>query len=192
VITNEYHPYLNDLNEPGLFIIEGVACAGEIKTCLTSTELNTAIMSCQRYKRVTPKLQRGAIVQRNKEDIARFVDHRPYFIFAFESQLTIDTIQKTLEDNFNENKIPIVEQIDAVFCLDRGTIINFGEGRGTLKYSTKTTKSVPGIVITRSGGPGMLADVMSWLSVCMTRIQLPYSPLVPYLIEDKPIKIESP
>ncbi len=169
-----------------------MACAGEIKTCLISKDLDPAIQNCQRYKRLTPKLPKGTTTQGSDEDLARFVNHRPYFIFAFESQLTLVTIRKTLTDNYSQKQVPIVEQIDAVFCLDRGALLNFGEGRGALKYSTKTSDSVPGFVITRSGGDGTLVDVMSWLSVSMLRIQLPSSPLVPYLIEDKPSGAESP
>jgi len=54
IITNEYHPYLNDLKEPGLFIIEGVASAGEVKTNLNSNDVDTLIQSCIKYKTLAP------------------------------------------------------------------------------------------------------------------------------------------
>ena len=35
IVTNEYHPFLNDLSTPSVFIIEGVSCAGEVKSDLS-------------------------------------------------------------------------------------------------------------------------------------------------------------
>jgi hypothetical protein len=187
VITREYHPYINSPNEPGLYLIEGVACAGEVKTQLTSTELRTTIENCRKYKRLKPSIDRGASVMSNPEDIDRFINHRPFFLFAFESQVTLDFIGQTMAAFYKEHKVDIPEQIDAVFCLDRGSIINFGRGTGTLKYATETAPSVPGLVATRNEARGALIDFMSWLSVCTPRLRLTQSPLVYYLVPEGPM-----
>jgi len=90
IITNPNHPYINDLKEPGLFLIEGVAAAGEVKTNLSSTDVDTLIQSCMTYKKLEIIHQPGTrISSTTHSDIERFVKHRPYFIFAFESQITI-------------------------------------------------------------------------------------------------------
>lgn len=190
IITNEYHPYLNNLKEPGLFIIEGVACAGEVKTNLSSNDINVIINSSIRYKQLTPQVQEGASVFGNKSDIHRFIEHRPYFLFAYESQLTIETIHKKLITHYRENNIPIEHQVDGVFCLDRGSIINFGDGKGALVFLTPEKKSLPGLVITRNKGAEMLLDFMSWLSVSIPKYTLPNSPLSQYLINTIPTNNE--
>ena len=186
VITNEYHPYLNDLKESGLFIIEGVACAGEVKTNLGSTDIDTLIQSCIKFKSLKPLNQKGSMVHASKADIQRFIEHRPYFIFAYQSQLTIETIHSKLNGYYLQNSTPIEQQIDGVFSLDRGSIINFGDGNGMLKYSTKEKNSNPGIIITKMGNKGILLDFMSWLSVSIYRYFLPNSPLIHYLIKYQP------
>jgi hypothetical protein len=187
IITNPHHPYINDLKEPGLFLIEGVAAAGEVKTNLNSVDLDNIITSCISYKKLKIIHQAGAQIYSNASDIKRFIDHRPYFLFAFESQLTIETIHSKLCDFYAKHSTPIEEQIDAVFCLDRGAIVNFGDGKGALKWSTTELDSVPGIHITESSADNILLSFLSWLSIAIQRITLPYSPLVDYLIPKKPL-----
>ncbi len=187
IITNSDHPYLNDLKDPGLFIIEGVSCCGEVKTNLSSKDIDTLIQSCITYKNLAPKSQKGSSVYGNNSDINRFVNHRPYFLFAFESQLKIEKINEKLNAYYKQHNTPVVQQIDAVFCLDRGAIINFGDGKGSFQYSTMSKKSVPGLVITKYNGEETLIELMSWLSISMLKITLPSSPLIPYLIGDKPM-----
>ncbi|ELB2172868.1 MULTISPECIES: DUF6602 domain-containing protein [Vibrio] len=192
IITNEYQPYINDLKEPGLFIIEGVSCVGEVKSNLNSNDVDTLIQSCIRYKNLSPEIQKGAMIYGNESDIKRFVSKRPYFIFAFESQLTIDTISKKISNYYSENNTPINMQIDGVFCLDRGAIINFGDGKGSLQYSTMEKRSLPGIHVTRRDGSEVLLDLLSWLSASMQKISMPTSPLISYLVKNVPMNPDAP
>lgn len=145
----------------------------------------TLIQSCITYKKLLPVVQKGATCYGSKEDIERYIEHRPYFIFAFESQLTIDTISNKLNSYYSANKIPVHQQIDGVFCLDRGSIINFGDGKGSLQYLTIDGKSIPGIIVTRNTPSGVLLDIISWLSTCIIKYSLPNSPLTLYLIKMK-------
>jgi hypothetical protein len=46
VITNEYHPFLNDLATPGIFFIEGVLCVGEVKSVLTGDPSIGGLRAC--------------------------------------------------------------------------------------------------------------------------------------------------
>ncbi|GAD88970.1 hypothetical protein VHA01S_013_00070 [Vibrio halioticoli NBRC 102217] len=180
IITNEYHPTLNDLSGPEMFIIEGVACVGEVKTKLNSQDIDTLIQSCITYKSLKPELQDGMSVHGNRSDIFRFVDHRPYFIFAFESQLAIATIHQKLRDYYLENGTPVEQQIDAVFCLDRGTIWNFGDGTGSYQYKVSNI-SQPGLHITNQTNDGVLFDLMSWISSVIPRYTYPRAPIQRYL-----------
>jgi hypothetical protein len=180
IITNEYHPTLNDLSGPEMFIIEGVACVGEVKTKLNSQDIDTLIQSCITYKSLEPELPDGMTVHGNPSDIFRFVDHRPYFIFAFESQLIIETIEQKLRNYYAQNSTPIEHQIDAVFCLDRGTIWNFGDGKGSYQYKSSNV-SLPGLHITNQTNDGVLFDLMSWISSVIPRYTYPKSPIQRYL-----------
>ncbi|MFK8010664.1 MAG: DUF6602 domain-containing protein [Marinicellaceae bacterium] len=184
IITNSYHPYLNDLKEPGLFIIEGVSCAGEVKTNLASKDIVKLIESCIAFKKLTPKISKGTQISSNPSDIERFVQHRPYFVFAYKSQLKIETIQSQLIDYYNVNNIPISNQIDAVFCLDRGSIINFGDGKGSLKYKTQAQNSIPGFNMTSTNGSDSLIQLISWLSVSIKNLAFSSPPIIPYLINN--------
>jgi hypothetical protein len=94
IITNEYHPFLNDLSAPSVLIVEGVSCVAEVKSVLTGEELERALENSLSFKRLSVSVPKGATVYGNMEDISRFVDKRPSFLFAFESQLSISTIKE--------------------------------------------------------------------------------------------------
>lgn len=180
IITNEYHPTLNDLNGPETYIIEGVACVGEVKTQLNSQDVTTLIQSCITYKSLKPNHMNGMVVHSNPSDRNRFVDHRPYFLFVFESQLTISTIHQKLSDYYTQNNTPIEHQIDAVFCLDRGTIWNFGDGNGSFQWAVQNVLQ-PGLHVTRTTKDGVLFDLMSWVSSSLPHYTYPKPPIIQYL-----------
>ncbi len=114
-----------------------------------------------------------------KEDRIRFVEHRPYFLFVFESQLTINTIKQKLQDYYHKNSTPVTSQIDAVFCLDRGTIFNFGDGEGSFQYAVKDI-SQPGLIIDENTEK-VLFNLMTWFSM-LPKYSYPHSPLQMYLV----------
>lgn len=184
VITNEYHPFLNDLKQPEVFFIEGVVCVGEIKSVLTSEELKTTLEKCVAFKKLTPRIGVGTLVQGNKADIARFVEKRAYFLLAFQSQLKLNTVmEKIIEFNHN-NSLELNSQIDAVFLLDKGTIINFGDGEGSLKFKSHDGEWMGGInIIAEQRSP--LFELLSWLSIVNKKTIRFESVLVPYLFQNK-------
>jgi len=182
IIANEYQPYINDSKGPGLYIIEGVDCVGEVKTNLNSNDIETLMNSCMRYKKLTTNFI-GGLANFNKSDEKRFLTRKPYFVFVYKSQLKIETIHSKMVDFYSENNIPIEEQIDGFFCLDRGTIINFGDGKGSFHFRMKDNKSVPGIIITKNVGDGILGDLMTWLSATSHKVIYFSSPLTKYLLK---------
>lgn len=182
IIANENQPYINEIGTPGLYIIEGIDCAGEIKTNLNSNDILTIIKSCKRFKELQINFT-GGMSYFNKSDERRFVKRKPYFVFAFKSQMTIETIYKKLISYYQKNNIPIEFQIDGFFCLDRGTIINFGDGKGSFKwlYHNDNT-SAKGFVITKNNEEGILLELMTWLSSVIHKIIYYHSPLSKYLL----------
>lgn len=179
IVTNEYHPSLGRMNRPETFIVEGVAAVGEVKTNLNSNDINTLIQSCIKYKSITPTNVTGMTGFWNPFDRHRFVEHRPYFLFAFESQLSIDAIHQKLADYYKENLTPIENQIDALFFLDRGTIWNFGDGKGSFQHLINGVPQ-PGLYITNENKDGVLFDLMTWFSI-LPRCSYPHSPMQLYL-----------
>ena len=184
VVTNEHHPFLNDLPYPSVFICEGVACVGEVKSVLTSKDLNRVLVNTQTFKSLKIQIRSGATVYTNKEDLERFVDSRPFFLFAFESQLVIETIKQRIESWNTVNAVPLKHQLDAVFILSGGNLVNFGTGGGTFQFVTPKGESLGGYRSIRSKNEQPLMAFLSWISATMPRVSLPIPPILSYLVKD--------
>jgi len=164
VIAAEYHPFTYTAEAPGLFFIEGALGAGEVKSMLTSAELDRAIANSRRFKELVPIHSRGTIVQSNPSDLARFYDRRPWFLFAIESQLSIETICEKLEAGSGTDAGTRTDLVDAVFVLATGYVINFGDGAGAFKASSGGA-NVQGWGCWSGGN--VLATFLAWLSAVM-------------------------
>jgi len=184
IITNEYHPFLNDLSAPSVFIIEGVSCVAEVKSVLTSDELIRTLENSLSFKRLSVTLQKGATVFGNREDISRFVEKRPSFLFAFESQLSVGTIKERIEAWNKDHQLPIPQQMDAVFVLTGGSIINFGTGAGSLQFITPDGQSLSGYVFTDPSEDRPLISLLSWISASLPHFSLPSPPILNYFVKD--------
>ena len=184
IITNEYHPFLNDLSVPSVFIIEGVSCVAEVKSVLTGDELERALENSLSFKRLSVSNQKGAMVFGNMEDISRFVEKRPSFLFAFESQLSIGTIRERIEAWNQRHGLSVPQQIDAVFVLTGGSIVNFGSGKGTLQFITPEGQSLTGYIFEEPDEDRPLVSLLSWISASLPRFTLPHSPILDYLVPD--------
>lgn len=184
VITNEHHPFVNDLSNPTTFFIEGVAMAGEIKSVLTSDELEASLKVSKSFKELSLKIPKGAKVFSNEEDLKRFVNRRPFFLFSFESQLAPETVKTKVEEFNAANSIPFDQQIDGVFLLDRVSIINFGMGEGSFQFRTPDGKSLGGYIYQKPGTEDVLFSFLSWVSATIPKISLPSPPILHYLMKD--------
>ncbi|GGC97840.1 DUF6602 domain-containing protein [Pontibacillus salipaludis] len=183
VILNEYHPYLNDLANPSLFFIEGVAAVGEVKSNLSSKDLSDTLDKCTRFKQMHIDMQGHAFVVANDSDIKRFVMKRPFFLFIFASQLKLDTILEKIR-TYNEQKgLEVENQIDGVFALDRGTIFNVGDGEGSLGFKEKSDSSkLEGYISIEQGSDNnTLFNFLTFLSSSMPHLRLHYPIIREYL-----------
>ena len=163
IITNKYHPFLSDYNKPSIFFIEGVSCCGEVKFQLTSTELTNALNNCRKFKTLEPIID--ATITCNATDIEeleRFVDKRPYFIFCYESQLTLETVHKKVLEYNSQNGLTLKEQIDGIFLMDRGCIINMGNGKGSFRQAAANGNFLSGIVA--NNDDKVLPGFMRWMN----------------------------
>ncbi len=92
VIATEFHPGIIDPHSANLFFIEGLCGAGEIKTRLTTTELDSAVANCQSFKALKAKPVKSIFI--GSEGSFRLSS--PYFIFSMESDLSSQSIFERL------------------------------------------------------------------------------------------------
>ena len=184
VVANEDHPFTFTRDLPGLFFIEGVSAAGEVRSSLTSEGLEGALSSSVSFKKLETRHVVGEMIHTNPSDRARFYRCPPWFLMAFESQLSLPTIHSRIVEFEKTHSVEQNRLADAFFVLGAGSAINFGDGEGTLKFARSDGKSVPGWVVRKSDS--VLYDLLSWLSAVMPRVLRPSPILVGYLVAEKP------
>lgn len=163
VIVDENHPFTFTQGNPGLFFIEGVCAAGEVKTNLTSVELEKALKNACQFKELEINAPEGTTIYGPD----RFYARPPWFLVTFESQLTLSSIEAKLKEFERENSVKFDRMADAVFVLDQGRVINFGEGKDNLKFMTPDGTSRGGWIWQESDC--VLFQFLSWLSAVMPR-----------------------
>jgi hypothetical protein len=168
VIVSEDHPFTFTSDLPGLFFIEGVCAAGEVKTNLTSTELKKVLENSCQFKQLEMDIGKGTQAFANPSDIERFYKCPPWFLVAYESQLSLSHIQTGIEEFETENVVQSNRLLDAVFVLSKGWVINFGDGKGSLKFRTPEGISLGGWHWQNSDS--VLFDLLGWLSAAMPRM----------------------
>ena len=175
VITSEDHPFTFSDSQPGLFFIEGVCAAGEVKTVLNKQTLVDAMDKARQYKKLIMIPPAGAMIAAtNESDANRFYTTPPFFIFAFESQIDLEKIAEIVYQYDKDDYRPSFAA-DGIFVLGTGSILDLGDGKGTFQ--------LPGI----QGYAGMqtqtvLFDFLKWLTVTMPRMNGGSNLLVPYLL----------
>jgi len=168
VVVSEDHPFTFTRDLPGLFFIEGVCAAGEVKAILTSQELEKALKRSSKFKQLRMKPAEGNMTLTNPSDLDRFYRCPPWFLVAFESQLNLAGVENKIRQFQGGSTVEVNRLADAVFILDRGWLINFGDGQGSFKFRTPEGNSVQGWV--RKDSDSVLFDLLNWLSVVMPRM----------------------
>lgn len=183
VVANEEHPFTFTKDLPGLFFIEGVSAAGEVKAILTSDGLESALSSSLIFKKLEAGYGVGDMRVTNPSDAARFYRWPPWFLIAFESQMSLPTVHSQIIEFEKAHAVEQNRLADAVFVLGAGSVINFGDGAGGVKFGRPDGESVPGWVLPKSDC--VLYDLLSWLSGVMPRT-LRFAPiLADYLMPKK-------
>jgi hypothetical protein len=194
IIVGAGHPLIFHPEEHSLFLVEGILAAGEVKSILTkdlfvgTDKEKGALEKSSRFKKLTVKTtsgNRGAMSVRYSSTFLPFYVHRPYFLFAYESEMALETICKYVRDYDQEKKAKFDEQqqkkrdkdkeeanpfptLDAIFVLGKGWVINF-DGLGPIEG--RQVDEMTGWKFQSS--ETVLADMLSWLSVVMPREQSP-------------------
>ena len=173
VITNEYHVALtSDWSEAQTFIIESVECAAEIKSAINDVDtLRDFFEKARTFKKMFIEPDQGIEVRMQIDDTRRFVWRKPFFGFAFESQVSLDRIIQELS-SWDKELRPIERPVlDSFFVLNKGGFMHMGDGKGGLISLTEEGQRQTGYVRLREGGEQILTTLLLWLFATMPKIQ---------------------
>jgi hypothetical protein len=175
IVANEYQPIIYPETEPGIFFIEGVDAAGEVKSILTGDELDRAVANSKRFKTLKaldPIGMRMAI----PADLPRYHTRRPWFLFAYESQLNLETTAQRIQESAAKLGTEGDFQLDALFVLNRGVLINLGDGEESFAIVRPDGGRHAGWVLHET--QDVMFALMVWLLTVMPRAQR-MTPLLP-------------
>jgi hypothetical protein len=190
VIANEDQPFHREVHEAGVFLVEGVTAAGEVKSRLTTSELDLAIKGGVKFKALRNRHFTGDMVHANESDLERYYRCPPFFLVAFDSvvapQTMIDRLNAASAVAASDGSGPGLPPIDAVFVLGQGWAINFGDGQGSLRWADSAgavaQKWVTGWVW--GSDDKVLVRMLMWLNAVMPRVLRFGSIVMPYLMAD--------
>jgi hypothetical protein len=172
VIANEYQPFRNGLHDPGVFLMEGISAAGEVKSRLTTKNLDEAINNASKFKTLRSKDEDSILQVSSGSDNKRFHQNRPYFLFAFETSVSISTMLDRIKaakrvQVINEIDEPL-RPLDAVFILGKGAAIDYNDGKGALQFSENDADIASGWHW-HPTNDSVIIYFLLWLNVVMPR-----------------------
>lgn len=98
-----------------MLIAEGVDAVYQVKARLTVGELKRAIKNGRSIKQLFRPLGAGSWARATASDGPRFIDHIPFFVFAYESAAPPYKATEILTEEFEDS--PWEGQPDGVFIL---------------------------------------------------------------------------
>lgn len=175
VIANEDHPFTFSGDDPGLFFVEGVSGAGEVKAVLTAAHLESTVESSRRFKALLAEPGMNSSVSAGEVELERFYRTPPFFLLALESQLSLDAVWKTLVAKGHYGDPTTPRQLDAVFILSQGGLIDCGLGDGSFGLANASGVKLKGWA--KTAADSVLFDLLAWLTVAMPR-EVRYEPIL--------------
>ena len=182
IVANEYHVALQaDWEQTQKFTIEAVQCAAEVKSSLTDLgSLRDCVEKARAFKSLLVAPEQHMLTTDMMDDERRFRDRRPFFTFAFESRLKLETIYEALtgwDEELRDVERPVV---DGLFVLDRGVLMHLGTGRGTLVLEDEHGKRLSGYAGFEAQS-GVLTRLLLWMYAAMPKAIHFRHPVFPYL-----------
>jgi hypothetical protein len=174
VIATDFHPNWFNESDPSLFLIEGVAAVGEIKTVITSQNLAETLKNVSTFRALQPDWGGHTEVVANESDAKRFYRSPPYILFAYESQVSLEGICTTVEAATGDERG--LESLDGVFVLGSGSVLNYGDGSGSFVCQGPSGDSLSGYYWDDEQSP--LLMLMRWLptALALPVVQIPVLP----------------
>jgi hypothetical protein len=173
VITTQDQPFRQSPNEPGLYIVEAVHAACEVKSKLTTTELEDIVAKGRSIKGLRKTRAEGSEALGKESEVSRWVlGPPPFFGFAFDSDVAPRTLVRRLSDLGEDSPV------DAIFLVGSGSAINYGSGDRTMALQLSDGQNAVGWAWT--GGRPTLLHLLAWLHALPT-IRHGRSPFLEYL-----------
>jgi len=124
IICNQYHPFTYNKEGLGLFLVEGIDWAIEVKSNLSS-ELEQGLLQVQKIKRLKKHPQTGDMAFSSSSAIHR--NQVPCLLFGYQSPsigpLRDNVKRLVVKLGLTEEELP-----DAVVALNKGIVFNTYEG----------------------------------------------------------------
>ncbi|MGE2713490.1 DUF6602 domain-containing protein [Mycolicibacterium litorale] len=202
VITNPEHPLSFPEGKSGTYVVDGVAAAGEVKSCLDVTALSDSIKKGTAFKRLRMTLNESDRVMTAKEQayMQQIGLVPPYFVVAFDNKIAIETLAERLREvdlisppegkSMGERDWADTPQppLDAICVLGKGVWLYLrpdnpmGFQIGITKQDgSKTIRNdYSGWTYLETDAP--LVITMIWLHAAMPRIFRGKSVFSPYLV----------
>lgn len=172
-VCNPSHPMTYRQDGHGLFFIETVDAVIEIKT--TIQDINSLMEKCKSVRnRVVSYRQEDSI----SIDMLDRIEYTPYAVFAYDSDLSIDTIRERLGEQANNNTF-----IDILFVLEDGLVAH---NRRTSNFHTDNIHLPNSDDNSYSINP-YKPDLLMFLLLLydkMPDIDAPYNPLAAYFDDE--------
>lgn len=205
IITNSDHPLSFPEERAGIYVVDGVAAAGEVKARLTTSKLDDCVKKGRKFKRLRMTISEGdhAITQKHSDYMRQVGLVPPYFVIAFANNISLDTLGEKLqaadlvyppdgksegpEDAGNEPQPPL----DAVCILGEGVYLYIRPDNPLgIRIGITPHDGSPKTVVDRAGfafipTEAPLAFTLSWLHSAMPRILRGRSVFAPYLIPNQ-------
>jgi hypothetical protein len=167
IFLNRFHPKFLLKDRPRAFFIEGAIAAAEVKTSLDKPLTIDCLEKARTFKRLLARVEGRDLQAHNveAEDWSRYLLRRPFFAFAYEDTRTLGVVQQNVEEWVRANSVPEEEQIDAIFILNKGVIVNLGSGSGVVEMKDTNGDLVSGFA--RAETLAVFSQLITWLSqVC--------------------------
>jgi hypothetical protein len=124
IICNEFHPYTYNAEGFGLFLVEGVDWAIEVKSNLT-TELKEGMLQIKRIKGLKKEPTKGSMVFSSGSVLRR--KQVSCILFGYDSP-PIDKLSDKIKQLVSQLELSTEEIPDAIVSLNKGIVFNVFEG----------------------------------------------------------------
>ena len=179
VIVGQNHPLTFRENSAGLFFIEGVRAAGEAKSVLDRRQLigtrkeKGVFEKSRQFKKLTVTHAlpgSNSQIQLGESPDNLYEVHRPWFLVALESKLTLKAIYDEILHYQQQNSLGDNEMVDAVFVVGKGWVVNYAGLFPLPNHTRDTVEQWEWEWPWRWKESGMvLSDMLAWLSLVMPR-----------------------
>lgn len=182
LVISDSHPRFGKIEEPSTYFIEGVNAGGEVKSNLKLSHIEPAFNQARKFKKLNQVLGAGDLCFSNESDARRFLEKRPYFLFAYESETPLDSIIGRLLELENSRDCGSEDHFDAIFIMGQGAAINLGDGGSSFVMKSADGKNTVGW--SKAKGSSLMT-LITWLSIVMPSVVKLSPILANYLVEAK-------